>query len=94
MFGFKAASKIENTLVSTLGHGIGLKLLGKAFSLLPQLGGGGKEGVEHSNAHMRLVLSMIATLHIGLDTLLEHKVREFPGLPAHSLSLLMSWSLT
>jgi len=74
----QAASKIENTLVSTLGHGIGLKLLGKAFSLLPQLGGGGKEGVEHSNAHMRLVLSMIATLHIGLDTLLEHKVKEFP----------------
>ena len=42
----------------------------------PQLGGGGKEGVEHSNAHMRLILSMIAALHIGLDTLLEHKVRE------------------
>jgi len=74
----QAASKIESTLVSTLGNGIGLKLLGKAFSLLPQLGGGGKEGVEHSNAHMRLVLSMIATLHIGLDTLLEHKVKEFP----------------
>ena len=68
-------------MVSTLGNGIGLKLLGKAFSLLPQLGGGGKEGVEHSNAHMRLVLSMIATLHIGLDTLLEHKVREFPSSP-------------
>ena len=65
-------------MVSTLGNGIGLKLLGKAFSLLPQLGGGGKEGVEHSNAHMRLVLSMIATLHIGLDTLLEHKVMKFP----------------
>ena len=27
---------------------------------------------------MRLVLSMIATLHIGLDTLLEHKVMKFP----------------
>merc|ERR1712130_281743 len=38
----------------------------------------GKEGVEHSNAHIRLVLSMIATLHIGLDKLLEHKVKEFP----------------
>lgn len=65
-------------MVSTLGHGVGLKLLGKAFSLLPQLGGGGKEGVEHSNAHQRLTFSMIGTLHIGLDTLLEHKVKEFP----------------
>ena len=75
---FKAASKIETTLVSTLGQGVGMKLLGKVFSLLPQLGGGGKEGVEHSAAHQRLVLSTISTLHNGLDTLLEHKVKEFP----------------
>ena len=76
---FKAASKIETTLVFTLGQGVGMKLLGKVFSLLPQLGGGGKEGVEHSNAHQRLLLSTISTLHNGLDTLLEHKVKEFPS---------------
>ena len=75
---FKAASKIETALVSTLGQGVGMKLLGKVFSLLPQLGGGGKEGVEHSNAHQRLLLSTISTLHNSLDTLLEHKVKEFP----------------
>ena len=75
---FKAASKIETTLVSTLGQGVGMKLLGKVFSLLPQLGGGGKEGVEHSAAHQRLLLSTISTLHNSLDTLLEHKVKEFP----------------
>ena len=75
-------------MVSTLGHGVGLKLLGKAFSLLPQLGGGGKEGVEHSNAHQRLTFSMIGTLHIGLDTLLEHKVKEFPCARPASISPL------
>ena len=54
---FKAASKIETTLVSTLGQGVGMKLLGKVFSLLPQLGGGGKEGVEQSAAHAAPVRS-------------------------------------
>jgi len=85
----QAASKIETTLVSTLGQGVGMKLLGKVFSLLPQLGGGGKEGVEHSAAHQRLLLSTISTLHTGLDTLLEHKVKEFPCARPTSTSLAL-----
>jgi len=85
----QAASKIETTLVSTLGQGVGMKLLGKVFSLLPQLGGGGKEGVEHSAAHQRLLLSTISTLHNSLDTLLEHKVKEFPCARPTSTSLAL-----
>jgi hypothetical protein len=70
-----ARPRLEAAFLELLGAGVGPALLGKAWALLPQLGGGGKEGAEHTARHAGLVAGMLGALHAGLDTLLQH-VRE------------------
>ena len=70
-----ARPRLEAALLELLGAGVGPAPLGKAWALLPQLGGGGKEGAEHTARHVGLVGGMLGALHAGLDTLLHH-VRE------------------
>jgi len=72
-------SRILDKLVKLLGkegEEVNMELLGKCFSLLPQVGGGGKEGSEHVAQYNNLMNSMVSTIHTGLTSLFSH-VREF-----------------
>jgi len=74
-----ARSRIQDKLVKLLGkegEEVNMELLGKCFSLLPQVGGGGREGSEHITQYNIMVNSMVSTIHTGLTSLFSH-VREF-----------------
>jgi len=74
-----ARSRIQDKLVNLLGkegEEVNMELLGKCFSLLPQVGGGGREGSEHITQYNNMVNSMVSTIHTGITSLFSH-VREF-----------------
>ena len=52
-----------------------LSVLGKCLSLSCQVGGGGKEGVEHTAQYSVLLSSLVSTIHSGLQEVF-HGVRE------------------
>ena len=66
--------KIMEMLISHLdtvrSRGGRVQQLGRCFSLVCQVGGGGREGVEHSAHHNSLLASLVSTVHSGLNTLL------------------------
>jgi len=81
-------ARLQDKLVVLLGkegEEVGMELLGKCFSLLPQVGGGGKEGAEHISQYNTMVSSMVATVHSGISTLYSH-VREFDTFHSSSSS--------
>lgn len=75
----QARPRLQEKLVMLLGQDgeqVGLELLGKCFSLLPQVGGGGREGAEHISQYNTLLGSLVTTIHTNLSSLYPH-VREF-----------------
>jgi len=75
----QARSRLQEklvTLVGKEGEHVSMELLGKCFSLLPQVGGGGREGAEHINQYSSMMSSLVSTVHTGLSSLYPH-VREF-----------------
>ena len=65
---------LVSLLVSASDPGVPPALLGTCLALLPQLGGGGRGGVEHSSQYSQLLTSLAATVHAGLSCLLEGQV--------------------
>lgn len=85
-------SRLQDKLVTLMGkegEQVGMELLGKCFSLLPQVGGGGREGAEHMNQYSSLVSSLVSTVHTGLSSLYPH-VREFDTFTTNSSATPLS----
>jgi len=71
--------KIQEKLISMLSmdaEHVESDLIGKCFSLLPQVGGGGKEGTEHKKQFDDMFNSLLACVHKGISNLFAN-VREF-----------------
>ena len=61
--------KIQETLISHLNSSHNsearVKLLGKCLTLMCRIGGGGKEGAEHSSHFNTLLATLVSTIHTG-----------------------------
>ena len=61
--------KIQELLTSLLGHrSVDQQLVGHCWTLLCQVGGGGREGVEHTTQYNNSLSSLVSTVHVGLNT--------------------------
>lgn len=73
----QARQKIQErvfSLVETggkVGRGRGSSVLAKCLSLSCQVGGGGKEGAEHSAQYSALLCSLVSTIHSGLQEIFQ-----------------------
>jgi len=67
----QARPRILDMLVSRLSSRTNLRLLGKCFTLLCQVGGGGREGVEHTAHYNTMVATLISSIHTGLNNVFE-----------------------
>jgi len=87
--------KIQETLISHLNSSHNsearVKLLGKCLILMCRIGGGGKEGAEHSSHFNTLLATLVSTIHTGLNTMYSG-IKE---LDHHSsfVSLATPWKL-
>ena len=77
-----------DTLRSRSGH---LQVLGRCLSLVCQVGGGGRDGVEHSAHYNTLLATLVSTVHTGLNTLLIG-IKELDTFP-DIVALASPWSL-
>ena len=68
-----------------------LQLLGRCLSLVCQVGGGGREGVEHTSHYNTLLATLTSTVHTGLNTLLTG-IKELDTFP-DVVALATPWSL-
>ena len=87
--------KIMEMLISHLdtvrSRGGRVQQLGRCFSLVCQVGGGGREGVEHSAHHNSLLASLVSTVHSGLNTLLAG-IKELDTFP-DVVAMATPWAL-
>ena len=82
--------KIHDMLVSLLGvSSVDHQLLGQCFILLCQVGGGGRDGVEHTTHYNTMLATMVSTVHTGLDKLLAgiRELDHFPDIVSLATSL-------
>ena len=61
--------RIEEKVFSLIesGEKAGVRMVGRLLSLVCQVGGGGREGVDHTNQHSALLASLLSTIHSGIS---------------------------
>ena len=65
----QARARIQERIFSLVetGEKVGRSVLGRCLSLLCQVGGGGREGAEHTASHSALTASIVSTIHSALS---------------------------